>query len=242
MAALAAIRLLFCLYIDLEICFMKIINVLAIAMAGAIVSSCAADDPNRRAKQGALLGALAGAAIGNQSDNKNGAAIGAALGGIVGYKVGQYQDKQQKELELALADELENDLIEIQRLENDVLRVNLSSEASFDVNEAALKPPFYPSLDKLTEVIGKYDQTMINVIGHTDSTGAAQYNQVLSERRSQAVANYLTQGGIPELRLSTEGQGENSPRAQNDTESNRRLNRRVEIDLIPVVKEDEVDS
>jgi len=241
MAAQRTIRLLSCITNDQEINSMKNANVLAIAMAGVLVTACAADDPNRRAKQGALLGALAGAAIGNQSDSKSGTAIGAALGGIVGYKVGQYQDKQQEELELALADEMQSDLIEIHRLENDVLRINLSSEASFDVNQAGLKPPFYPSLDKLAEVIGKYDQTMINVIGHTDSTGGAEYNQVLSERRSLAVANYLTQSGIPDLRLSTEGQGENSPRAQNDTESNRRLNRRVEIDLIPVIKE-EVDT
>ncbi len=217
---------------------MKHTHLASLVLAGFLATSCAADDPNRRAKQGAVIGAIAGAAIGNQAKNKNGKIIGAALGGIVGYKVGQYQDQQQKELELALADELENNLIDIQRLENDILRVNLSSEASFDINRADLKPPFYPSLDKLTEVMAKYDQTLINVIGHTDSSGAEDYNQRLSEQRSAAVADYFGIGGISNERLSTEGRGELSPRAENDTAESRSLNRRVEIDLIPVVKEE----
>lgn len=213
-------------------------HVLGLALAGLLATSCATDDPNRRSKQGAVLGALAGAVIGNQAKNKNGKIIGAALGGIVGYKVGQYQDNQQKELELALADELANNMIDIERLENDVLRVNLSSEASFDINQANLKPPFYPSLDKIAEIVSKYDQTLINVIGHTDSSGTTQYNQALSERRSAAVAGYFSQGGVPDERLSTEGRGELAPRADNDTAENRMVNRRVEIDLVPVVKDE----
>lgn len=217
---------------------MKRIHLIALALTGFIATSCATDDPNRRAKTGAVIGALAGAAVGNQSKNKNGKIIGAALGGIVGYKVGQYQDKQQKELETALADELASNLIDIQRLENDVLRVNLSSEASFDVNRADLKTPFYPSLDKITEVVSKYDQTLINVIGHTDSSGDESYNQALSERRSEAVARYFSSGGIPSNRLSMEGRGELEPRAGNDTAANRMRNRRVEIDLVPVVKDE----
>lgn len=217
---------------------MKLSHVLGLSLAGLLATSCATDDPNRRAKQGAVLGALAGVAIGSQSDNDNAKIIGAALGGIVGYKVGQYMDKQQEELELALADELANNMIDIERLENDVLRVNLSSEASFDVNQANLKPPFYPSLDKISEVLSKYDQTLINVIGHTDSTGAEEYNQALSERRSEAVAGYFNQSGLSDERLSTEGRGELSPRAGNDTAEDRMLNRRVEIDLVPVVKDE----
>ncbi len=217
---------------------MKIKYALAMTLASLLAASCATDDPNRRAKSGALIGAVAGAVVGNQSKNKNGKLIGAALGGIVGYKVGQYQDEQQRELEEALANELAANQIDIQRLEGDVLRVNLSSEASFGVNEATVKAPFYPSLDKITEVVGKYDQTMIVVIGHTDSTGSEDYNQQLSERRSIAVADYLSGGGIPGQRLSTEGRGELAPRAANDTPANRMANRRVEIDLIPVIKEE----
>lgn len=217
---------------------MKIRSALAVCLAVVFTTSCATDDPNRKAKQGALLGALAGAAIGNQSKNKSGTIIGAALGGIAGYKVGQYQDRQQKELELALADELANNSIDIERLENETLRVNLSSEASFDVNEYQLKPPFYPSLDKLAEVLGKYDQTVVAVIGHTDDSGEEAYNQLLSERRSNAVAEYLQIEGIPQNRLTTEGRGELAPRFDNSSPENKRLNRRVEIDLIPVVKDE----
>lgn len=211
---------------------------LTLTLATLLTASCATDDPNRRAKTGALIGAVAGAVAGNQTDSKNGKFVGAALGGIVGYKVGQYQDQQQKELEEALANELAANQIDIQRLEDDVLRVNLSSEASFDVDEAKVKAPFYPSLDKISEVVGKYDQTKIVVIGHTDDSGEEEYNQVLSERRSMAVADYLTSGGIPGQRLSTEGRGELAPRTGNDTEQNRMANRRVEIDLIPIIKEE----
>jgi len=213
-------------------------QLIGLALTTFLATSCATDDPNRKAKQGAVIGAVAGAVLGNQAKNKNGKVIGAALGGIVGYKVGQYQDKQQAELESALADELASNMIDIQRLENDVLRLNLSSEASFDVNRADLKTPFYPSLDKIAEVVAKYDQTLINIIGHTDSSGAEQYNQVLSERRSAAVADYLSIGGIPNNRLSMEGKGELAPRNGNDTAQNRRMNRRVEIDLVPVVKDE----
>jgi len=217
---------------------MKIIQAATLVLATATLAACASDDPNRRAKTGAVLGAVVGAAIGNQTDSDAGVIAGAALGGIVGYKVGQYQDRQQKELETALADELESNLIEISRLEGDVLRVNLSSEASFDVNQADLKPPFYPSLDKIGEVLAKYDQTEIKVLGHTDSSGAESYNQLLSERRSVAVASYLRNGGIPTVRLSTEGRGELAPRAPNDTAENKARNRRVEIDLIPIIAEE----
>jgi len=217
---------------------MNIKNALALTLASFIATSCATDDPNRRAKAGAVIGAVAGAVVGNQTKNKNGKLIGAALGGIAGYKVGQYQDQQQKELEEALANELAANQIDIQRLNDDVLRVNLSSEASFDVDQSTVKAPFYPSLDKITQVVGKYDQTMIVVIGHTDSSGEEAYNQALSERRSMAVADYLSNGGIPGQRLSTEGRGELAPRASNDTAANRMANRRVEIDLIPVIKEE----
>jgi len=211
---------------------------LAVCLAALVTAGCATDDPNRKAKQGALLGALAGAALGNQAKSDNGKLVGAALGGIVGYKIGQYQDQQQKELETALADELAAKQIEIQRLENDVLRVNLSSEASFAVNEYNVREPFYPSLDKIAQVVSKYDQTLIKVIGHTDNTGETAYNQNLSERRSLSVAQYLELGGVPQNRLSTDGRGELEPRFSNDTSANRRLNRRVEIDLVPVVKEE----
>lgn len=210
----------------------------AIALTTLLATGCATDDPNRKSKQGAVIGALAGAVIGNQSNSSKGKVIGAAIGGVIGYKVGQYQDRQQAELETALADELATDLIDIQRLDNDVLRLNLSSEASFDVNRADLKTPFYPSLDKITEVIAKYDQTLVNVIGHTDDSGAEQYNQVLSERRSATVADYLRSSGIPSGRLSIEGKGELEPRYLNDSAQNRTLNRRVEIDLVPVVKDE----
>jgi outer membrane protein OmpA-like peptidoglycan-associated protein len=145
-------------------------------------------------------------------------------------------DRQQQEFEQVLADEQANHDIEIERLKDDVLKLDLSSEVSFDYNSAALKPAFTTTLQKLSDVIQKYDRTVVHTIGHTDSSGTESYNQDLSERRANSVSSFLSSRGVPYDRLRTEGMGELAPRATNDTEAGRQLNRRVEIYLKPVVE------
>ena len=100
-------------------------------------------------------------------------------------------DNQQQEFERALTEETARDEIEIERLKDDVLKLDLSSEVSFDYNSADLKTAFYPTLEKLAAVIVKYDRTVVHVVGHTDSTGSAKYNQGLSVRRAQSVVRYM---------------------------------------------------
>jgi len=202
-----------------------------------IVAGCATNDPNRRAKMGAAGGAAAGAAIGYAiGDDAVGALLGATAGALAGGLVGNYMDRQQQEMERVLAEERRRHEVEIERLKDDTLKLNLSSEVSFDYDSAALKPAFYPTLDKLAGVIRKYDRTAVHIVGHTDSTGSADYNQGLSERRARSVESYLVARDTPFERIRTYGLGETEPRATNETEAGRQLNRRVEIFLKPIVE------
>jgi outer membrane protein OmpA-like peptidoglycan-associated protein len=209
-----------------------------VALSGMIVLSGCTDpsDPNRKTKTGAMVGAVAGAVIGHQISHKRGAYVGAALGALAGGGVGYYMDKQQKELEEQLAREQAAHELEIQRMKDDSLKLTLDSEVSFDFDSAAIKHGFKATLDKLANVIQKYDKTVIHVVGHTDSVGSDAYNQQLSERRARAVGDYLTSHGVSASRVQTEGRGEREPRATNATEAGRQLNRRVEIYLKPVVE------
>ena len=125
--------------------------------------------------------AAAGYAI---DDGAKGALIGAAVGALTGGAVGNYMDNQQQEFERTLAEETARDEIEIERLKDDVLKLDLSSKVSFYYNSADLKTAFYPTLEKLAAVIVKYDRTVVHVVGHTGYTGSAEYNQGLSERRA----------------------------------------------------------
>jgi len=206
---------------------------LALAVAvGVALAGCAADDPYQRTKAGAAIGAVAGAVVGHQLDSGSGALVGAAVGALAGGLVGNYMDKQQAELRDTVA---QHD-IEMQRLRDDTLKLTLDSEVSFDYDSDRIKPAFQSTLDKLADVLRKYDRTVVHVVGHTDSTGSAEYNQRLSERRASSVANYLQSRGVDPSRVRYEGRGESEPRDTNATEAGRQLNRRVEIYLKPIVE------
>lgn len=206
-------------------------------LASMVLVGCATDDPNRRAKTGALIGTVIGGVLGHQMDGDKGRFVGAAVGALGGAAVGGYMDKQQKEFEDALAQEKMNNELEIERVEENLLKLSLNSEVSFDFDSAMIKEAFEPSLNKLAGVLVKYDRTYVKIVGHTDSTGSEAYNQKLSLSRAQSVARILASQGVSEGRLISEGKGESDPRATNDTEAGRQLNRRVEIFVIPNVEE-----
>lgn len=205
-------------------------------LTSVLLISCATDDPNRRAKQGAVVGAIAGAVIGHQIDHDSGSILGGAIGAIAGGSVGRYQDQQQRELEAALEQERRNEQIVIQRLQDETLKISLSSQASFDFDKSTLKPAFYPALNKLANLLSKYDRTLLHVIGHTDSVGTDAYNINLSNERARSVAMYLNDKSVDIARIRTEGRGESEPRVQNNTAANRALNRRVEIYIKPIIE------
>ncbi len=202
-----------------------------VLVAALTLGACATNDPNERAKIGAAVGAVAGAVIGHQAHHDRGKYVGAAAGAAAGAAIGNYMDKQQQALEEQLAAEQRSHQIELERVREDTIKLNLSSEVSFDYDSAALKPSFYPSLDKIASVISQHDQTSIEIVGHTDSRGSEAYNQRLSEQRAESVANYLIQRGVSSSRITTSGRGELEPRGTNSTEAGRQLNRRVEIFL-----------
>lgn len=201
-----------------------------------LIGGCAVDDPNRRAKIGAGAGAVAGAVLGHQVSQKHGRFFGAAAGAIAGAKVGEYMDKQQKEMEDQLAEEQRQNALQIERLDDNSLKLSLNSEVSFDFDRADIKPSFGPSLNKLADVLSRYDRTLVSVVGHSDDRGSNEYNQGLSQRRAESVVAYLTSHGVPPGRLYAEGLGETQPRASNDSEEGRQRNRRVEVYVKPVVE------
>ncbi|MGI9509136.1 MAG: OmpA family protein [Geminicoccaceae bacterium] len=106
---------------------------------------------------------------------------------------------------------------------------SISGDVAFDLNKATLKPTFYPELDRIIATLNESPDTRFEVVGHADSTGAADYNQGLSERRASAVADYLTRNGIDSNRFTTSGRGEMDPIASNETKAGRAQNRRVDI-------------
>ncbi len=210
--------------------------VLGCAITFGLTGCATENDPNQRAKVGAAVGAVAGALIGHQVDDNSGKWVGAAVGALAGGAVGHYMDNQQREFEAALQDERDANQLEIERLRDDTLKLTVDSEVSFDFNRYDIKPAFRPSLDKLAQLLMKYDRTVVHVVGHTDSIGSEAYNQTLSEQRALSVGDYLATYGLPRQRLRTEGRGEREPRDTNATEAGRQLNRRVEVFVKPIVE------
>ncbi len=183
--------------------------------------------------KGAGIGAAAGAVAGllTKGDKLQNALIGAGVGALAGGGVGYYMDVQEAKLRQQLA----NTGVSVTR-NGDNITLNMPSSITFALNSADLNAQFYSALDGVSMVLKEYDKTVIEVAGHTDSTGSDQYNQALSERRAQAVASYLGSHGVKQQRLITVGAGESHPVASNDTEAGRAQNRRVELTIVPVTK------
>jgi len=209
------------------------------------ITGCATDEyGNRRpmtdTQKGAIIGATSGAVLGalvKKDKRSKGALIGAVGGGIAGAAVGSYMDSQKKDLEKVLAPEVQSGAINIAKTGQNNLLITMTAQTAFDFDSTEIKSGFHSTMDKLANVLVRYGKTHLTVIGHTDNVGSNQYNQTLSERRSGAVTDYLRSKGVIPQRLVSVGQGENSPRATNATEEGRRLNRRVEIVVEPIVAE-----
>ena len=118
----------------------------------------------------------------------------------------------------------------------DAILVNLP-DVTFAVNSTEISPGFRASLDQVAQSMLRYPNSLIDVMGHTDSTGSDAYNLDLSRRRAEAVAGYLVSRGVPRSRIATIGYGEQYPIASNDTAQGRALNRRVEIKITPITQD-----
>jgi outer membrane protein OmpA-like peptidoglycan-associated protein len=205
----------------------------ALTCACSTVQEAATSPDYQKTRTGAGIGAGFGAVVGllTKGDKFDNALIGAAIGGLAGGAIGNYQDRQ----EAALRAKTAGTGVEVVRKDNNIT-LDMPGNITFATNSADLNASFYPVLDKVSGTLVQYDQTLIEVAGHTDSTGSAQYNQALSERRAQSVAAYLESRGVRSARLMIVGAGESRPIASNDTPEGRQQNRRVELTIVPVEK------
>jgi outer membrane protein OmpA-like peptidoglycan-associated protein len=195
--------------------------------------------PMTNMEMGALIGAAGGAVVGAVAYKKNrtkGAIVGAVGGGLAGGAVGAYMDSQKKDLEKNLAKEISGGQARVEKLSNNVVRITMTNQTAFDVNSTEIKAGFQSTMDKLSDVVIRYGKTTLTVVGHTDSSGAEDYNQKLSEGRALSVARYFESRNVNPVRLATSGKGETQPIASNSSESGRQANRRVEIYVEPVVE------
>lgn len=210
------------------------------ALLTVVVGGCQTLDPytqeskTSRATKGALIGAAAGAVAGLISgddavERRQHAMIGAGIGALAGGAVGAYQDRQEAELRA----ELEGTGVSVTRI-GDNITLNMPGNVTFAHDSADLSPAFFEVLTSVSKVLQKYEKTVVEVAGHTDSTGSDAYNQTLSERRANSVAQYLRNHGIRGERLLTVGMGESRPVADNNTAEGRQSNRRVEITTVPL--------
>jgi outer membrane protein OmpA-like peptidoglycan-associated protein len=215
---------------------------LAAALAATTLTSACVTDPvtgERRVSRaaigagaGVVGGYLLGDLVGGRNDRTE-KIVGAGIGGLAGAGIGAYMDRQEQELRRRTAG---TDIRVIRQ--GDDLVLNMPSNVTFATNEASVQPQFRATLDQVADVLKNYNQTYIDVYGHTDSTGSDSYNLSLSQRRATSVADYLTSRGVQSARLGTRGFGETQPVASNDTEEGKAANRRVEIKLVPITQQD----
>lgn len=189
--------------------------------------------------KGAGIGAGIGAVLGyltnrKESSKKRKEAIlkGAGIGAIAGGGVGYYMDTQ----EAKLRQQLRGTGVSVER-EGDNINLIMPGNITFQTGQAELNASFHDVLDSVVLVLNEFNQTIIVVAGHTDSVGSDASNQVLSERRANAVASYLLSKQVLEARIDAVGFGEKYPVADNATAAGRAENRRVELSLIPITEE-----
>jgi outer membrane protein OmpA-like peptidoglycan-associated protein len=208
--------------------------------AALVVSACTTLDPytreeqSSRAQRGAIIGAVSGAVAGlitgdSSMERKKRALVGAGLGAIAGGAVGSYQDRQEARLRA----QLDGTGVSVTRI-GDNITLNMPGNITFATNSADLNAAFFGVLDSVALVVNEFNQTVIEVAGHTDSTGSDTYNQQLSERRAASVGAYLISRQVLPDRIIQVGMGETRPVADNTTEAGRQQNRRVELTLVPL--------
>ncbi len=202
-----------------------------LALTACVDPNAYPDDPNARTRSGAviggLVGAVAGAATSRDGDELKGAVLGGALGAGTGALIGADLDRQAAELRGSLSSN-----ISVTNT-GEYLIVNMPQDLLFAVDSASVRPDLRRDLSTVGSSLLKYPNSRIEVIGHTDNSGAAAYNQDLSQRRAVAVASVLRETGVPGARIAAFGRGEDQPLASNLTPEGRAQNRRVEIIIRP---------
>ncbi len=198
--------------------------------AGLALAGCAdMSERQRGTAQGAGVGAVAGAVIGAATGGKAG--TGAVVGGALGAVVGNIWSKRQEDRRVALEQATRGTGVEVSRTSDDQLKLNIPADVSFDFNSAAIRPEMRAVLDPFAAELRGDNQARVQIIGHTDSTGAEGVNNPLSMERANSVRDYLVARGVAPAHLQTAGRGEREPVADNGSDAGRARNRRVEIFL-----------
>jgi outer membrane protein OmpA-like peptidoglycan-associated protein len=214
--------------------------IVALTAASFLITACSTDPFTGEQKvsntaigagTGALLGTAAGALLGTTTNVKTRKAmlIGAGIGALAGGGVGLYMDNQ----EAKLRDRLEGSGVSVTRNGNNII-LNMPSNITFATDQSDIKPNFYEVLNSVAIVLREFNQTLVDVNGHTDSDGSDEYNDDLSSRRANSVAEYLVSQQLDSQRFSVQGFGESQPIASNASASGKAQNRRVEIQIVPL--------
>ncbi len=219
---------------------MKLTTYFAVAtiVSSSLLAGCQTTNPytgeqeTSKSTSYGLGGVLAGAAIGALANGKDGAIAGAVIGGAAGAGYGNYLDRQ----EAALRAQLQNTGVQVYR-EGDQLKLIMPSNITFTSSSSDISSAFYPILASVAKVFREFDRNLIQVVGYTDSTGGDSINLPLSQARADSVANYLIFQGISSTRITAFGRGAQDPIASNSTAEGRALNRRVEINLLPIPRQ-----
>ena len=220
---------------------MRVTSIIAgVGMAALMAAACTTTDPyssegrRNNTGTGVIAGALGGALLGyltntnNPDEGRTNALIGAGVGALAGGAIGNYMDRQQRELE----QQLSGSGVGVKR-QGDNLVLIMPGDVTFDTNQSSIQGRFHAVLDDVATVFNRYDQSLVDIIGHADSDGSDSYNLDLSRRRAESVAAYLNQRGVDANRIYYEGRGESQPIASNATADGKAQNRRVEILIRP---------
>lgn len=201
------------------------------ALTACVDPNAYPDDPNARTKNGAVIGGLVGAFAGANSkgnDKLAKAVVGGAIGAAIGGAIGASLDNQAAELRGSMS----NPNITVTN-NGQYLVVNMPQDVLFATDSANLRPDLTRDIKSVAASLIRYPNSTIEVVGHTDNSGSAAYNQDLSQRRAVSVANILRESGVPNGRIAAYGRGEDQPVATNLTPDGRAQNRRVEIIIRP---------
>jgi outer membrane protein OmpA-like peptidoglycan-associated protein len=214
-------------------------GILILLMGIFLLEGCTTDPYTGESKMsktawGSIIGAAGGAAVGAAvtKNHRKGALIGAGIGGLTGAGVGYYMDQQEKKLR----EQLQGTGVSVTR-QGDNIILNMPGNITFKTDSADVSGNFYNVLNSVALVLKQYNKTLIDVNGHTDSTGSDAHNMDLSQRRAQSVGQYLISNGIDSRRVATQGFGKTRPIASNDTPEGRQQNRRVELVLEPLTQQ-----
>ena len=210
---------------------------ITLAVLASFLAACTTTNPYTGDQQisktagGAAIGALAGAGVGLLAggDDRRNALIGAGVGALAGGVIGNVMDQQEAELR----QQLQGTGVSVTRNGNQII-LNMPSNITFQTDQDAISTAFYPTLNSVALVLNKYGQTLVDIYGHTDSTGDDQYNLDLSQRRAFSVSTYLSNQRVDGRRFRVQGMGEGQPVASNATSAGRAQNRRVEIQITPL--------